>query len=146
LASEPLYLAFAGDATALFSGRHQFYVLISHHMTEEEAHTWAGPAAPDADGYVDNLRKAAEAAKRPFYYWIYAVLKDAKKAKPRPRPQPLPITAAPIAPAPPTSPLKRARPEEEIAAHIAALAPQSPLKQAHVSDEEPEEIEPDSNE
>lgn len=145
LGSEPLYLAFAGDATALFTGRHQFYVLISHHMTEDEARTWAGPGAPDADAYLDNLRKSSEAAKRPFYYWIFAVLKDAKKAKPRPRPEPMPVAAAApqvAAADAPISPGKRARPEDEIAAHINSLAaPASPAKQVHVSDEEEDEEE-----
>jgi hypothetical protein len=140
LSSEPLNLAFSGDATTLFAGRHDFYVLIGHHMTEEEAHTWAGPTpsngSPYADGYIENLRAAARAANRVFYYWIFALLKDAKKAKPKPRPQPMVV---PIAP--PTSAVKRVRPEEEIAAHIAALAPESPAKRSHASDEEPEEVE-----
>jgi hypothetical protein len=110
LRSPPLYLAYNGEAMTLFAGRHEFYVLISHHMTAEEAASWAGPtptAAPYADGYIDNLRASAAIAKRDFYYWIFAVLKDAKRAKPKPRPQKFTMTPATI------TPTKRQASEEE---------------------------------
>lgn len=100
--SPPLYLAYSGDAIALFAGRHDFYVLTSHRMTDEEVRTWAGPAGtgPDspkyADGFLDNLKHSYASAKQPFYYWIFAVKRDAKQAKPKPAPQPFvaPATTA----------------------------------------------------
>ena len=145
LSSEPLFLAYAGEAMSLFTGRHDFYVLISHHMSEEEARMWAGPqpgnGTPYADAYLDNLRKSAATANRGFWYWIFAVLKDAKKAKPRARPQPVAVVneagkrerdEAPV-----TAPVqeKRAHVEAEADEGEGAAADDEPPTEAEEMDE-----------
>lgn len=141
LASAPLYIAYAGDVTALFAGKHQFYVLISQVLSDEHTAAFTGPNAPDADQLLVDLRKVAKDANKKFYYWIFALLKDAKKANPRPRPQPMAV----VKPEDAEEKTKRPRPEEEIAAHVAALTRddgnQSPVKKQQLggSDEDEEE-------
>lgn len=114
LRSAPLYLGYAGEAMTLFTGIHDFYVLISHTLNDEEAACWAGPnptAAPFADALIDTLKQAAKGAEKKFHYWIYALRKDAKRAPPKPRPQPFvaPTPAANPEQQAPASPLKRER-------------------------------------
>ena len=59
-------------ATLLDGGQHDFYVLISVPMEDEERAQWMGK---DADAYLDQCIERYNAN-----YWIYAVRKDAKLA------------------------------------------------------------------
>jgi hypothetical protein len=119
-----LYHAFTGDIVPLFAGQHEFYVLTSHALTDEERAAHCSKRLSDAyaDAFLDSL-----ITKEGVHYWIYAVRKDAKMAGQRHRATaevvpatpkqaptgPLPVVAikaaAPIA----VAPKKRERADED---------------------------------
>lgn len=71
------YHAFWGNAISLFEGNHDFYVLISRLLSDQEKANLTGPRAQ----YADDFLRAFKSPPINGYYWIYAVRRDAKMAK-----------------------------------------------------------------
>lgn len=99
--------AYAGQISTLFDGNHDFYVLTSRSNC---------PAQPGAvvDEWLQTCIGEAEANHAPFYYWLFAVAKNAKQAPVR---IPKPLTPAVAVPPPAAAVInengKRPAPEEE---------------------------------
>lgn len=107
--------AFSGDVSSVFTGHHDFYVLTSRHVTpEQHARAKEGQVVDD---WLRTCISEAEASNMPFYYWIFAVSKDAKLARtPVPKPVVAPAAEAPAADAAAAAVNengKRTAPEEE---------------------------------
>lgn len=118
---------YAGDISALFEGKHDFYVLTSRvPPAEQQARSQSGQVVDD---WLQNCISEAEASNSPFYYWIFAVAKDAKLAR-----TPVPKVAA----APTTTPSNVPPPKEEVNAHGKRPAPADDVKEEEEVEEEEE--------
>lgn len=82
---------YAGDISTLFEGNHDFYVLTSRSNC---------PFQPGAlvDDWLQTCIGEAEANHAPFYYWLFAVAKNAKQAPAR-LPKPSTPVVATVPPA-----------------------------------------------
>jgi hypothetical protein len=78
---------YSGDVSSVFTGNHDFYVLTSRLPP-----AGAIAAGGVADDWLQNTIAEAEASNSPFYYWIFAVAKNAKLAR-TPVPK-IPVSAA----------------------------------------------------
>lgn len=93
---------FQGDITPFINnGTHEFFVMTSRTLSDEERARYCGQSAPEfADMWIkERIKNAADAGTR-FYYWIFAVNKSAKYAKPRAPVQVPAVTSTPALPAP----------------------------------------------
>lgn len=117
--------AFAGDVSTLFEGKHDFYVLTSRvPPPEQQARSQSGQVVDD---WLQNCISEAEASNSAFYYWIFAVAKDAKLSR---------VVLPKIAPAPSVAPSQpTVAKEEEVNSNGKRAAP------AELKAEEPEEEE-----
>ncbi len=68
--------AFEGDIASLFEGGHEFFVLTSYIMNDDEKIKYTGPGGAEADAFISHLKNTEH-----IFYWIYAVRKDAKMAR-----------------------------------------------------------------
>jgi hypothetical protein len=99
---------YAGQISTLFDGNHDFYVLTSRSNC---------PAQPGAvvDEWLQTCIGEAEANHAPFYYWLFAVAKNAKQAPVRiPKPLTPAVVVSTVAAAVVNENGKRPAPEEEI--------------------------------
>lgn len=95
------YHGYQGDISPfLNNGTHEFFAITSRVLSDEERARYCGQSAPEyADTWLrERVKNAADAGTR-FYYWIFAVNKSAKYAKPRALPAPAPAVPALTAPA-----------------------------------------------